>query len=947
MEKKYVRLTLYICILLFVAVLLISILFSDDLWPGEHQTTADVILINEIMASNRTYPNDEGKYLDYIELYNPTDKPVDISQYKLSDNESNVGYIVPQDTVMEPHGYLVCWCDSTAGSSAYASFQISKDGGETIYLYNSSNTLIDERAVPAMGANVPYVRDEEGNWAAGEKGSPGFENSDFGYEWWLKSMGILPVDVVISEVQTANRSYLLSANGQLCDWIELYNGGSSSAVLDGYYLSDDPNDPMKWQIPELTLSPGGYAVIRCVGDTAGEGEADFALPRSGCPVILSGPVGNFVCQTEVPPLDEDRSWQLAEDNTYIQTDMASPGYDNTQSGYQLFRQSQEVRGALAISEVMSANNRYLVQSDGNYYDWVELKNISDRSINLSEYALSDNCSNLQLFSLPDKTLEPGEMVVVICAGNSKLTGSSIFAPFSLDWEESWLYVTHKEEGLSDWIRIYDVPYQASVGRVDGENDIFYFSAPTPGEENGEGIACIATSPFVETPGGVYNDVSGVSVVLSGEGQIRYTLDGSLPNEDSQLYTGPFTLTKTATVRAACFDEDKLPSDVVTASYIINENHTMPVISISADPDAMFGYSGIYTQYTKNWEIPCNMILYEDGSSFNIDCGIKMHGHTGLQNPKKSFKINFRGCYGADMLGYPLYGEDAPQVYDSLCIRAGQDYLFAIFREELFTSLCQDMSDHVLTQRSKFCILYINGQYWGIYNLKEAFSEMYYAQNRGVSEESVEMVQAPVYVNTDVFRFMSYLQSHDMTKEENYAYACTVFNMDSLIDWMIIQGYSTNGDVQQNLRYFRSSENGNTYEMALYDLDWAFYYHLPFTDILSNDRMDWQHLRITKNLIKNPTFRKKFLERLSYHMENTLSTENVLARIDQLHDELAPEVPREKSRWGGSYSSWENYYVARLRNFIAEYDHMGDIVRRLQRYIGLTQAEINQYFRRWA
>lgn len=316
-------------------------------------------------------------------------------------------------------------------------------------------------------------------------------------------------------------------------------------------------------------------------------------------------------------------------------------------------------------------------------------------------------------------------------------------------------------------------------------------------------------------------------------------------------------------------------------------------------------------------------------------------------PKKSFKVNFRGEYGDGLLSYPVYGEEGPEVYDSLVIRSGQDYPQSIFRDELFTSLCRDMCDSVLAQRDKFCILYINGQYRGIYCLKEAFSEFYYASNRGVSEESVEVVQAPVYTSSEVFQFMEYLSSHDITNPDNYAYACTVFNMESLIDWIIIQGYSTNGDVQQNLRYFRSTENGNTYEMAFYDLDWAFYYHLPFTDVLSNDRnMGWQHLRITRKLMKNPTFRQQFLERLSYHMENTLSTENVLARIDYYEQLLAPEVARERARWGGTYDGW-TAQVNRLRRFITEWDHMADMVARLRRYIGLTQAEADKYFGRWA
>ena len=1086
--------TLLLCVLLFALALVVTVLFEGG--PSQDTDTAagSGVVISEIMSYNRTYPDKQGKVLDYIEICNLSGKSVDISNYKLSDDETTIGYTFPVGTILPAYGYAVCWCDAQGGD-AYASFGISKDGGETIYLYNSANVLIDQQTVPAMEENNAYVRAEDGSFSVSQTGSPGYantaegnaqwlssmgytapelvisevqtaavhtwldpegtvcdwielynagstsvvldgaylsddpadplkwcipsltlkpgayglircggggpddadfslprsgctltlsgplgnpvyvlecpglnrdaswalqtdgtylavtqptpgyENTASGYEQWLTALGIPDCQVVISEVQTANRSAVLDSRGQLCDWVELYNAGTTTAVLDGTFLSDDPDEPMKWQIPSLTLEPGQRAVIPCAGTGAGAGEADFALPRSGCTVLLAGPVGNVIYQTECPALEEDRSWQLLEDGTYIASEQISPGYENSEDGYRAYRQSQNILGALAVWEVMPANNRYMIQRDGEYYDWVELKNVSSESIDLSDYAISDNSGDLLLCRLPQRTLAPGETVVVICSGNTELSGTYIHAPFTLNRQECWVYVTHVASGLSDYVRISGVPQQGSAGRMDGENGIFYFSTPTPGQENTGGLAQVTQDPFVETPDGVYNDVASVSVVLSGEGQIHYTLDGRVPTENSPVYTGPLTLTGTTVVRARSFCDNKLPSATVTASYIINEDHTLPVISVSADPDSMFGAYGIYTKYFQDWEIPCNLTLFEDGEGFSIDCGIKMYGHTGLTLDKKSFKVNFRGCYGESVLNYPVYGEDGPIVYDSLCIRSGQDYPQSIFRDELFTSLCRDMSDTVLAQRDKFCILYINGEYFGIYCLKEAFSEMFYAQNREVRKESVEIVQAPVEYDTEMHEFFRFLDSHDMSDPENYEYACTVFNMDSVIDWMIIEGYSTNGDVQQNLRYFRSTDNGNRFEMAFYDLDWAFYYHLPFTDVLSSQRSYWQHLMLTQNLMDNPTFRQKFLERLSYHMENTLSNENVLARIDYYHDLLAPEVTRERARWGGTYSAWE-WQVNRLRSFITDTDYLGQIVDYLRGYIGLTQQEVNTYFSKW-
>ncbi len=943
MERKWVFLTAAVSVVLLAAVIWVGVLLGQNPQQSADAPRQGSVVINEIMSANENYPDGQGRRLDYIELYNPTDVPTDISNYKITDKEDFIGYTFPQGTVVQPKTYMLLQCDPDGGAGL--NFGISKDG-EKVYLYNSANVCVQTVAVPAMRDDQAYIRDANGAWRVESFGTPGFENTAAGYEAWLLSVGISSVSVVFNEMLCDNVGGVINSSGEFCDWFELYNPADTPAVLDGYYVSDDPEKPFKWQLTDLTVPADSYVLICCNPDNPTPGEAPFGLSKNGGSLVLTGPVTNFITKMDCPSLEENTSFRRLPDGTYAVTEEPTPGYPNTAEGYEAYRASRQNPGPLAIMEVMPANDRYLIQSDGETYDWVELKNVSAEPINLADFAISDDSSDPRQFRLPEQTLEPGELVVIILSGNTQLTGRYIHAPFALNRQEFRLFVSCWARGYSDYIHVTEVPFMGTVGRGSDGRQLLYFDTPTPGQENTGGYSDISNDPFVETPGGIYNDVTQVSVVLSGEGEIYYTLDGSLPTVNSRRYTEPIILTKSTNIRAFCKTEGKLPSPVVTSAYIINENHTLPVLSVTADPNAMFGYSGIYTQYSRDIEIPCNLTLYEENGSFSVDCGIEMYGHTGLQMPKKSFKVNFRSEYGSPLLTYPVYGEDGPEVYDSLVIRSGQDYPYAIFRDELFTNLCRQMSDNVLAQKDKFCILYINGEYRGIYCLKEAFSEFYYATNRNVTEESVELVQAPVYVNTEIYKFMSYLGTHDITDPDNYAYACTVFNMESLIDWIIIQGYSTNGDVQQNLRYFRSSDNGNTYEMAFYDLDWAFYYHLPFTDVLSNDRENWQHLMLTRRLIKNPSFRQLFLERLSYFMETTLSNENVLATIDYYQELLAPEVARERARWGGSVSGWE-FEVNVLRAFITKRDHLNDMVNRLVRYIGLTQQEIDTYFWRWA
>lgn len=1100
MNRKKTFLALLACIALFAGAVVFSLIFSGQDSGG---LSSQPIVLSEILAGNRTYIAPNGQYLDFVEIRNTSDSPVDISGYMLSDRPDFIGYTFPKGTVLQAHGYIVCWCDKESDSDRYGRFGISRKGEDTILLYNKANVLIDQYTVPVVEENVPLIRKDDGSWdtavyatpgfenteagfdawlksinaetvsvvisevmpgsgfaiidgeghqsdwielhntgsktavldgcflsddplnrakwqipslsiAPGErvvvrcsgdaaeadeadfalsrdgctviltgvhgntismvecpkvgkecswalqddgtyletaKTTPGYENTEAGYDAWLQAVGYTTPDIRISEVMSANRSTILNSARQLCDWIELYNSGSTDVALYGLYLSNDAADRMKWMLPDITLRAGERVVIPCSGSGAPANEAAFSLPRDGCTVILSGAVGNVIDQVEVPRLGEDRSWALQSSGIFSESDYPSPGYANTEDGYHAFRASQTVTGPLIISEVMPSNCTYLMQSDGKYYDWVELKNISGSPVDLSRYALSNDPGDLDKFPLPDVSLQPGKTIVIICSGNTDLTSKKYtHAPFTLSREESWVYLSLRaEDSCSDYIRIYDVPYQHSVGRVDGENGTYYFTKPTPGAANGSGVAFISATPQVLTADGVYNNVESVKVELNGDGPLYYTLDGSVPTKNSKRYTSPLVLTSTTPVRVVCLEDGKLPSDVVTAVYIINENHTLPVVSIVAEPSSLFGSKGIYTNYKWDREVRCNLKLFElDGNSFTIDCGVKMHGHTGLEAPKKSFKVNFRGRYGQDTLTYPVYGDDGPDVYDSLIIRAGQDYPTAIFRDELFTSLARDMGGNVLAQRDKFSILYVNGAYYGIYCIKEAWTELMYAQNKGGSAENVEIVQAPVGSSHEIYQLFQFCRNNDLSIDSNYEYVASQVDIDSLIDYMIIQGYCTNGDVQQNLRYIRSADTGNKWQFAFYDLDWSFYYHNAFKHVLS-PYQSWQHLSLTRNIMKNAQFREKFLARTSEMMATILSNENVVARIDYYENLLDPEVPRERQRWKNNYQAWKNK-VQYLRDFILigedGYDQMDNMINKLIDYIGLTDAEIEKYFSRW-
>ena len=1089
MDQKKQRLAALACLVVFLAVWLISGLFSDSNsgeWVG---SGSNPVVISEILPSNRTYPAPDGQHLDFVEIRNLSADYVDISGYMLSDDLSSIGYTFPDNTILPPYGYSICWCNPGSEDDRYASFGISREGGETLYLYNSANVVVDEKSLAPMAANISLVRTDASTWeeaafatpgyantgegyrqwldtvtggdiqititeimtdnscvasapdaqpcdwleltntgaatanlsgaylsndptdplkwqipelsiAPGEaailycagnratpdqapfglsktgcsvlltsnlgntlsqvdcptlmtdhtwaltadgsyqitdRPTPGFENSEAGYAAWMASIGAEQVQVVISEIMVSNRSTVLNAVGKLCDWVELTNMGETPVDLSGSFLSDDPEERGKWRISNLILSPGQSAVIPCSGSEGGAQEADFALSSSGCTVTLSGSAGNIIDQVACPTMDNDRVWALQQDGTYLQTDTPTPGTENTVENHNAYRASQAASGPLAITEVMSSNDKYMLQSDGRYYDWVELSNISDSDLELSQYFLSDDPNHLSAFQLPQRTLKPGEQIVIICSARDDLVGKYIHAPFTLSAEECWLYLTDGSGSFSDYLRVTNVPAGNSFGRTQDGGGSYYFEQPTPGNPNGAGVALICQIPSVLTSPGVYNSVSSISVELSGSGELHYTLDGSIPTLEDPVYTAPLTFSATTVLRAVSFEEGKLPSQALTAGYIINEKHTLPVLSLTADPDALLGKDGIYHQsLPKDNEISCNLSLFEESGNFSIDCGLEMMATNTAYPEKKSMKVNFRGRYGSDVLGYPVFGQDGPAVYDALCLQAGSEHGLTLFRDELFTELCLQLTENVPTRRYKFCVLYLNGQYHGIYSLREDISQMLYSQQMDVAQADVTMTDENNLLTTELYALAKFCKENDLSEQSNFDKLAVQVDLDNLIDWMILQGYCCNDSIANDLYYFRTPETGNRWQLGFFDLDGGFTSRTGFQAVLDSVQ-PYRFISFTCGVTKNAAARQQFLERLNQALDTTLSNENVLSLIDAFETTLAPEISRERARWGSDEASWQAD-VSRLKTYLTRYDHQAMLLASLRQSMALTDEE---------
>ena len=744
--------------------------------------------------------------------------------------------------------------------------------------------------------------------------------------------------VRISEMMYKNHATLQDADGEFSDWFELENTTSRVVRLKGWSVSDGKT---VWDFPaDATIPRGGVRVVfasRKDKTVSGELHTSFALGE-GETLYLIAPGGTIADRAACDPeLPADHVLRRENGGELTESVWATPGYPNTAAGYAAFCESRITDSPLVIYEAAVYNDTFALK--GEYYDWVEIKNVSKESVKLSDYCLSDDRRELEKWSLPNRTLAKGQSILIYCTGEENpTTGNGLRANFALNASSETLYLTKKgESAAADYVWLHDIPYGYSMGRTDAENGFFYLRRQTPNMPNKtDAYRYISEAPAANREPGVYEAGRTVRVKLAAAGDIYYTTDGSAPTEESTPYTGAITVDKTTVLRAVAVEEGGAPSPALTLDFFIGEEHTLPVLSLVTDSPRRF--SEIYEGNVKDRECAGNLSFYAPEGSFSIGCGVEMKGHTSLFAPKKSLGVSFRGCYGAETLAYDIFCE-GPAEFSELSIRAGQDYSSTVFRNELMQELCAEL-DTTVTQRSRYCVLYINGEYWGIYCLKDDITRQYYANLTGTAKEDVTMLSSPVPQSAAVYtEALGLWKDTSLTREEAYERFCAAVDMDGFIDWVLLEGYCANVDIKSNLRYLRTGDG--PWQIVFYDLDWAFQTRSNCFFNLIGPEQTAQIAPTIRWLFGIDGFKERLLTRYADLTETTLSDGHVTEKIDEFRALLAPEMARERARWSGTAGAWEESVDA-LRANIAD-GYAAHTVRNLCSILGVGEEERMEYF----
>lgn len=879
------------------------------LLPDRADVLDSPVVINRVMTSNPSacFPV-KGRYYDWLELVNTTDAPVSLKGWKLADTADLRGAFAFGDVTLPGRGSLIVYCDDAPdgfeGSQVFCGFKLSADG-ELLVLSDGGERLAQTLSVPALGASDVYQRGEDG-----EYGVISFEQMASSGAVDLRP-AYTPDSLMISELMAGNRTVLKDADGESSDWIELYNGSGVPVDLAGCALSDDDVNQRKWVLPERTLQPGEYLVVFASGKDRLDGElhTNFKLSTKGESLRLYSPEGEVLSWVEYTGLPKDASLSREPDGTLTDQLQPTPGFENTPLGA---RAALSVAGdnaiGLYINEVMCA---------GDGYDWLELYNAGDKAVDLSGMWLSDDTDRPRRWQFPEGArLRSGDYMTVALTGQggqSGLQSGTYGADFALSAGET-ACLSLPDGTLLDKVTIFDQYRDISYGRAADSDRYRYFMKATPGAKNAKTSYERKASEvsFSELGGQHVEKTLTLSLSSDADATIYYTTDGSTPGKGSNVYGGPIELDGNTVVKAVAWRDDLIPSDTAVRTFILGAKHTVRIVCVSGKRSQLNGSGGMLNTGVKGEGCEVYAEAYEpDGTKlFGQKCLMKLAGHSSrIKQGQKAFSLRAKSEYGESRFNAALFSNRDYDWCKSFVMRAsGQDCTQTHMRDSVLTALAADTS--VMYQETEVAVLYVNGKYWGVYNMRERVSKHSIAQFEGwENPDDVEIVEGSGKSNADYRQMLKWARSHDLSNDANVEKLRQMVDIENYLDYIALQIYTCNEDLN-NTRCYRNPKADGKWRWVLFDLDLSF-------QIYGDNVKDWLHgdsagtitgqsNSLFKAMMTNAALKDYFLTRMGSLLATTLSAQSVTEKIQRRYDTLLPEMPANCKRWKWSVDRWKRY-----------------------------------------
>ena len=625
------------------------------------------------------------------------------------------------------------------------------------------------------------------------------------------------------------------------------------------------------------------------------------------------------------------------------------------------------RAQVIINELMQSNIDCVMDDINEFPDsWVELYNSGTTAVNLNTLSISDKNDPTKAWTLPDKTLQPGSYILVYCDKEEQ----GLHTPFRLESGKGCaVYLFYNGEVIDkvEGLKKQPAPNIAYGRKTDGSDSWGYMTTPTPAAANcGSTCKDILGAPIFSEKGKVMKDGKPFNLQLSlpdgAEGaEIRYTTDGTEPTRTSYLYQQPISISKTTVVKAKLFLDGMLSPRATAQSYIFfPRDITLPVISISTNRKYLYDNKiGIYVDgnyqsgkknYEFDWRRPINIEFFfepEQDSQINQLCEARIMGGATRGSARKSLAVYANKRFGEKRLNYEFFPEDRPGITDfkSIALRnSGNDFDY-LYQRDAIIQLNTARHCDIDFQAYRPAIVYFNGEYMGMLNIRERSNEdNIYTNYDGLEDldmfENWWELKEGTWDNYNAFKNFYAEHGHTLAEYDKWMDTMEFLNL------MLVNLYYNNRDFPGNniVMWRPRSEDGRwrwimkdtDFGLGLYGVSASYnsikWVYDPNYDPDTNWANQYDHTRLFRRLMDDADFKREFIDRAAIYMGDWLNERGTRAVWDPLYDAIKYEYPYHReliNKWWPKYDdelnnarSWIAQRTGYFYKYIADYYGLG-------------------------
>ncbi len=784
--------------------------------------------------------------------------------------------------------------------------------------------------------------------------------------------------IVINEVCYRNATIIMDEEEDYEDWIELYNAGTEAINLKNYSLADRRDRLRNWRFPELMIPAKGYVLVYASGKnkTLLFDHWEMLIQE---PDIWKYRIATAQLSTKWMEKDfNDEAWQEGksgfgygdgDDNTEVNVRYSLC----LRKEFQIANKGNVAQLALHLDYddafVAWLNGEEVVRSNiGLANNPIEPR---EAPYSFVEAEIYRGVKPPQHFIIPTDLLKEGSNTLAIQVFNSD-PGSSDFSarPFLSvaqkkatqqtkasfpDWydlvlpqlhtdfklkEGDTIYLLNNRRKLEDYLVLKPNQLDHSQGRFpDGQKQAPQrFEQATPGTSNTSATPypTYADTIFSSLKPGFYAGAEVLRLSTKKEGAtIRYTTDGSMPTAQSPIYERSIVVSKTMVIRAKAFRSNYLAGPTYDATYIIGRQHQLPIVSLVTNPEKLWDEEfGIYVtgnkadslhphygaNYWEDWEVPTQFTYLDRNGQVQVNqlVGIKIHGGGSRSQEMKSLRVIARSKYGKGRLKYPFFSEHHRKSFKQLILRnAGQGCNDDHLRDGFLHKLLREPTN-LDTQGYEPCVVYINGEYWGIHNMREKINEYTVAAHYDLNRDQINMLggagDIEIAGSTTTYNELRHLLFNEDWQENERLHKSLLEQIDlySCLDYFIVNLYTANRDWRRdsNVKFWQGDSTQPKWRYFLVDGDISLGFNAnpdtnTLAEILSDDYYQYKVLQL---LLDDPLIEQQFINRAADLLNTVFQPDHIRRELYELRDYLDTEMPYHTLRWKKTYGAWKDYFI---------------------------------------